>query len=110
VLPKPDPMADEDVELPELPEPAELPEFEPELDDDGGALLDPPPNLLVAALNAVDAFGADLELDVEALDELDVDEEEPPDVADPAVGPVPDEGSRPLPLRFPTRRGVTRET
>lgn len=104
VLPRPlGPIAEEV----EAPEPAE---FDGEPEDVAGVLppVAPPPRRLVAALNAADAFGADVERVAVELEELELEEEEGEDVvlAVPELGVEP----RPRSARLPRKRGVRSDT
>jgi hypothetical protein len=98
VLPRPlDPSADE----------LELGELDEEEDDDEGELeLEEPPKRLVAAVNAEEALGA--ELDEDLLEELEFEE-----LDEELLGgvelPLEPEESRPIPLRLPARFGVMSE-
>jgi hypothetical protein len=97
VLPRPlDPSADE-LELDEL----------DEEDDDGDELeLEEPLKRLVAAVNAEEALGA--ELDEDLLEELELEELDE-ELLDGVELPLEPEESRPKPLRLPARFGVMSE-
>jgi hypothetical protein len=98
VLPRPlDPSADE-LEL------DELDELDEEDDEDE---LEELLKRLVAAVNAEEAFGA--ELDDPVLDELELEELEEELLDGVEVAGEPDEESRPIPLRLPARFGVMSE-
>jgi hypothetical protein len=97
VLPRPlDPIA---VEV-DVPEPEEL---NPE--EDAVGVLPPgvlPPKRLVAALNAAEAFGADVERDGVEAEELELEEGDAAALVELVVGDVP----RPRSSRLPRKRGV----
>ena len=107
-------MAD-DVEAPEpdaleeLDAPEEDVELEADVleDDVAEVPLDVFPNLLVAALNADDAFGAEV---LERAAEFDVDELDAPDEAVLLPAVELEVESRPYPLRLPLKLGVMRDT
>ena len=98
VLPRPlDPSADElELELDEL----------DEEDDEDELELEEPLKRLVAAVNAEEALGA--ELDEDWLEELELEELDE-ELLDGVELPTEPEESRPKPLRLPARFGVMSE-
>jgi hypothetical protein len=104
VLPRPEPIAEEV-------EPLEADAAEEDVEDDGAEVLLEPldvfPNRLVAALNAEEAFGAEV---LEGAAEVDVDDVEAADEVVVLEAVEVDDESRPYPLRLPLKFGVMRDT